>query len=318
MDRRAFISLITAPLTASLAAQPAQAPRRIGMLTGGTFPTSGLAKEMARYGWVEGENLIIERRGAQGDAQRAKILAAELARLNVEVLVTFGAVASLAARDATRTIPIVARTGDPVLLGLVADLSHPGGNITGNTTVSRELSAKRLEALRALVPNVVRVAELVDPANEYVRRTRSEYEQAFRALGMQPIFVDVPEPTQLGRAFEDITSQRAQALVVRGDPVFESNREQIIRLAMQLALPTMTEGRFFVEAGALASYAPNFKAMNLRTAALVDRILRGAKPANLPIEQPAEFEFLVNLRTAKALGLDIPQSVLQRADDLIQ
>ena len=236
----------------------------------------------------------------------------------VEVLVTFGAVASVAARDVTDTIPIVSRTGDPLVLGLVSNLSHPGGNITGNTTVSGELSAKRLEALRMLLPKVVRVADLVDPANEWVRRTRSEYAQAFRALGMQPIFVDVAAPTQLSRAFEQIEGERAQALVVRADPVFESNREQIVRLAMRLALPTMTEGRQFVEAGALASFAPKYTAMNLRTAALIDKILRGAKPADLPIEQPTEFEFLINLKTAKALHLDIPQSVLQRADELIQ
>jgi len=318
MDRRAFISLTAAFFTASLAAQPAQAPRRIGTLTGGTPSRSWLAEEMAKYGWVEGQNLVIERRSAQGDAQRAKDLAAELVRLNVEVLVTFGAVASLAARDATHTIPIVSRTGDPVLLGLVANLSYPGGNITGNTTVSRELSTKRLEALRMLLPNVIRVADLVDPANEYVRLTRSEYEQTFSALGMQPIFVEVSDPKQLSRAFEHISSQRAQALVVRGDTVFVSNREQIVRLATQLALPTMTEGRLFVEAGALASYAPKDAALNLRTAALIDKILRGAKPADLPIEQPAEFELLINVKTAKALGLTIPQSLLQRADEVIR
>ena len=318
MHRRTFISLVTALLTTSAASQDVQRPRRIGVLNSGVVPKAGLAAEMAHYGWVEGRNLVIERRSGEGDAQRAQVLAAELVRLNVEVIVAFGAVASLAVRDATQTIPTVTRTGDPVLLGLVANLSRPGGNITGTTTASRELSAKRLEVLRALVPNAVKVAELVDPANEYVRRTRSEYEQAFHALGMQPLFVDVPAPTDISRALEEVSRRQAQALIVRADPVFEFNREQILRLANRLSLPTMTEGRQFVEAGALASYAPKYSPLNLRTAALVDKILRGAKPADLPIEQPTEFELVINLTTAKALGLSIPQSVLLRADAVIQ
>ena len=318
MKRRTFVGVVAALVTASVAAQTAQRPRRVGLLGGGTVPKTVLADELARYGWTEGRNVIIERRGAEGDAQRARLLAAELVRLNVDVIVAFGAVASLAARDATHTIPIVSTTGDPVVLGLVASLSHPGGNITGTTTVSPELSAKRLEMLRTLLPNVVKVAELVDPANEYVRRTRSDYEQTFRALGMQPIFIDVAGQTELSRALEEVSRQRAEALIVRGDPVFWSNREQIVRFATQRALPLMTEGRDYVEAGALASYAPNQIAMRLRTAALVDKILRGAKPANLPIEQPTEFEVVINLKTAKALGLDIPVSVRNRADVVIE
>jgi ABC-type uncharacterized transport system substrate-binding protein len=318
MNRRTFICLVPAVLTTSTTAQQVQRPRRIAILGGGTVPASLLAEEMAKYGWVEGQNLVIERRGAEGNAQRAQALAAELVRLDVDVIVTFGAVASVAVRDATQTIPTVTRTGDPVILGLVANLSRPGGNITGTTTASRELSAKRLEALRTLVPNAVKVAELLDPANEYVRRTRSEYEQAFRALGMQPLFIEVPTPTELSRALEEASREQAQALIVRADPVFESNREQILQLANRLSLPTMTEGRPFVEAGALASYAPKWPALNLRTAALIDKILRGAKPADLPIEQPTEFEFIINLKTARALGISIPQSVLARADEVIQ
>jgi ABC-type uncharacterized transport system substrate-binding protein len=318
MNRRAFIGVVTALVAASVAAQPAPTPRRIGILEGGiATPSPTLAPELARHGWIENQNLIIERRGAQGDAQRARALAQELVRLDVEIIVTFGAVASLAARDATRTIPIIARTGDPVVLGLVANLSHPGGNITGTTTISPELSAKRLEVLRALLPNIVKVGEILDPANEYVRRTRGEYEQAFRALGMEPIFVDVPTPTELPRALEEVSRRGAQALIVRGDPVFISNRERIIRLANQLGLPTMTEGRQYVEAGALASYAPKAAEVRLQTAALIDKILRGAKPADLPIQQSSEFELVVNLTTATALGINIPQPVLQRADDVI-
>ena len=318
MRRREFAGFLAAFPIASVVAQTVQRPRRIGILVGGSVtPNATLAAELKRHGWVEDQNLIIERRGAEGDAQRARALAAELVRLDVDIIVTFGAVASLAARDATKTIPIIARTGDPVVLGLVANLSHPGGNITGTTTISPELSAKRLEVLRALLPNVVKVGEIVDPANEYVRRTRADYEKAFRALGMEPIFVDVPAPTELTRALAEISRQGSQALIVRADPVFESNREQIMRLANQLGLPTMTEGRVFVEAGGLASYAPKSAEVRLQTAALIDKILRGTKPADLPIQQSSEFELVVSLRTARALGVSIPQPVLQRADEVM-
>ena len=318
MNRRDFAGFLAAFPIASVVAQTAQRPRRIGVLVGGSAPPKGaLADELARHGWVEDQNLIIERRGAEGDAQRARGLAAELVQLDVEIIVTFGAVASLAARDATKTIPIIARTGDPVLLGLVANLSHPGGNVTGTTTVSPELSAKRLEVLRALLPSVVKVGEIVDPANEYVRRTRGDYENTFRALGMEPIFVEVPAPAQLSRALEDVARQGAQALIVRADPVFESNRDQIMRLANRFGLPTMTEGRQFVEAGALASYAPKSAEVRLQTAALIDKILRGTKPADLPIQQSSEFELVVSLKTARALGVSIPQSLLQRADEVM-
>jgi putative ABC transport system substrate-binding protein len=318
MHRRAFIAVIATALATRAVAQQPQGPRRIGILNGGRIPPTGMADEMAKFGWVEGRNLVIERRSAEGDAQRAKDLAAELVRLNVDVIMTFGAVASLAARDATRTIPIVANTGDPVLLGLVPNFSHPGGNVTGTTQFAPELATKRLEILRTMLPDVVRIAELVDPANEYIKRARSEYEHAFRALGMQPVFVELPAPSELNRAFADIERQRAQALVIRGDPMFFINREQIIRLARQIKLPTIAEGRRYAEAGALASYAPKQSATLLRMAALIDKILRGAKPGDLPIEQATEFELVVNLGTAKALGITIPPSLLQRADELIQ
>lgn len=290
----------------------------MAVLGGGTVPKSYLADEMAKVGWVEGQNLIIERRSAEGDAKRAQRLAAELVQLKVDVIVAIGAVCSLAARDATQTIPIVSVTGDPVLLGLVQNLSHPGGNITGITSIAPELAAKRLELLRALLPDVVMVAELVDPANEYIRLTRGEYEQTLHKIGMQPIFVDVSAPAELGQAFERIARQRAQALIIRGDPVFISNRDEIVRRAMQLALPTVAEGRQFVEAGALASYAAKATTMRQREAALVDKILRGSKPADLPIEQPSELELVINLKTARTLGLSIPPPLLLRADDVVQ
>ena len=321
MDRRRFVRAVGGLLAMPLAAmaQETGKVRRIGLLTAGTLPARlPLSDRLRELGWVEGRNIIIERRGAEGNAQRVPALATELVRLDAEVIVSFGAVASLAARDATTTIPIVTITGDPVVLGLVPNLSHPGGNIPGVTYISPELAAKRLELLRTLLPKATRIAELVDPANEYIRRTRGEYEKDFRALGMQPIFVDVPAPAELDRSFAEVSRQRAEALIVRADPIFVANREQIMRLALQRALPTVAEGRQFTEAGALASYAPSATASLARVAALVDRILKGAKPGDLPIEQPTKLELIINLKTARALGLTIPQPVLLRADEVIQ
>ena len=319
MNRRAFLgSIACALLAAPVAAQQSGNVRRIGLLSAGTFPGTFLSDPLREYGWIEGRNVVIERRGADGNAQRLPELAAELVQLRVEVIVSFGAVASLAARSATTTIPIVTNTGDPVLLGLVPNLSHPGGNITGVTMISPELAAKRLELLRTLLPKATRIAELVDPANEYIRRTRSNYEKDFRALGMQPIFVDVATPAELDRSLAEVSRQRADALIVRADPIFVINRDPIMRFASRSALPTVAEGRGFVEAGALASYAPSETARWARIAALVDKILKGAKPGDLPIEQPTKLELVINLKTAKALGLTIPQSLLLRADEVIE
>ena len=323
MDRRTFIvafacSLLAAPLMAS--AQQAGQIRRIGVLSGGTVSNAvaPLSARLRDYGWVEGQNLTIEARGAGGKAELAAGLAAELVQLKVELIVTFGAVAAVAAKNSTTTIPIVTTTGDPVRLGLVSNMSRPRGNITGVSTIAPELAAKRLELLRELLPKVTRIGELVDPGNQYWQLVRKDYEEVFRSLGMQPIFVEVANPAALEQAFAELTRQRAEALIVRGDPVFFATREQIARLALKHGLPTIAEGRLFVTAGGFVSYGPDLNAMVGRTAALVDKILKGAKPGDLPIEQPTKFEFVINLKTAKALGLTIPQSLLLRADEVIQ
>jgi putative ABC transport system substrate-binding protein len=245
-------------------------------------------------------------------------LAAELVQLKVDVAVTTGAVASQAAKSATTTIPIVSQTGDPVVIGLVASMARPGGNITGVSTVAPELAAKRLQLLRELRPTAIRVGELVDPANPYIKLIRQEDEQTYRALGMQPFFVDVTDATQLERIIAEVAALRVDALIVRADPIFSANRDQIATLALRHALPTVAEGRRFVSAGCLASYAPNYSAQGRGMAILVDKILRGAKPGDLPIEQPKQFELAFNLKTAKALGITIPQLLLLRADELIQ
>jgi putative ABC transport system substrate-binding protein len=321
IDRRTFLGAVTACALASpLAATAQQKVHRIGILTAGSVaalpPT--LFEALRDLGWVEGKNLVIERRTADGRAEQVPALAAELVGLPVELIVTFGAVAGVAAKGATKSIPIVATTGDPVAFGLVANMSRPGGNITGIALISPELATKRLELLRELQPSSVRIGELVDPANVYWHAVRKDYEHAFRSLSMEPIFVEVTGPTELDRGIAEIVRRRAQALVVRGDPLFVSNRERIARLAVSNALPTIAEERVFAEAGMLASYGAVVAPLTFRVAVLVDKILKGANPGDLPIEQPSKFELVINLKTAKALGLTIPQSLLLRADEVIQ
>jgi len=324
VERRTFIGALAAGAFASVPgvvrAQQAGA-RRIGILTAGTLPRTipaAFRDELRERGWVEGQNLVIERRGGDGYADRVPALASELVRMNLDVIATFGAVAGVAMKNATTTIPIVATTGDPVRLGLVSNLSHPEGNITGLSVIAPELAAKRLELIHEFLPKATLIGELVDPANTYWQRVRPDYEQAFRAMRMHPLFVEVRNPAEIENAIAQIGSRRADALIVRGDPMFSSNREQIARLAVQYALPTMAEDQPLVEAGILMSYGPNPSAVNRIIASYVDKILRGAKPGDLPIAQPTKFDLLINGKTAKALGLTIPQSLVLRADEVIQ
>ena len=324
MDRRTFIdvlasSLFSAPLIAL--AQPTGRVRRLGMLSAGTLARPNWApffESLRELGWIEDQNLVVEMRSAGGKADLVPGLATELVELKVDVIVATGAIASLAAKNATTTIPIVSQSGDPQRIGLVASISRPGGNITGVSTVAPELAAKRLELLRELRPTAMLVGELVDPANPYLKLIRKDDEQAYGALGMRPIFVDVANATELERSIAEVAGMRADALIVRADPIFAANREQIASLALKHALPTMAEGRQFVSAGCLASYAPNYSGQGRGMAVLVDKILKGAKPGDLPIEQPTKFELAFNLKTAKALALTIPQSLLLRADEIIQ
>jgi len=323
VERRTFISAFAAGTFASVAGvikgQQANV-RRVGYLTAGTLPKTVPAAwrdELRDRGWVEGQNLVIERRSGDGHSDRVPALAAELAQMNLDVIVSFGAVASVAIKNATTTIPIVATTGDPVRLGLVSNLSHPGGNITGVSSIAPELAAKRLELIREFLPKATLVGELVDPANTYWQRVRLDYEQAFRTQRMSPLFVEVADPGEIEKAIARIAGQRADALVVRGDPIFTSNREQIGRLALWYALPTMAEDQRFVEAGMLMSYGPNQPAVERIVVSYIDRILRGAKAGDLPIAQPTKFDFAINGRTAKALGLTIPQSMLLRGAEVI-
>lgn len=323
MRRRAFLcvlAVLAAPGAGT--AQQTWPVRRMGVLfaNAGPNPESRalFIQTLRDLGWIEGRNLSIEYRYGNNNPELVPALASELVHLQVDVIVTIGSVASLAAKRATTTIPIVASSGDPVLVGLVASLSRPGGNITGTSTASPELTAKRLQLLKGLLPSATRIGELINPANPQERLMRTDYERVYRSVDLQPIFVDVTRAEELQRAFAEFALQKTQALVVRADPLFVTNSDTIMQLALQHALPTMTEGRRFVAAGGLVSYAPNGTEAIRRSAALVDKILRGAKPGDLPFEQPTQFELVINLKTAKTLGIMIPQSLLLRADEVVQ
>lgn len=327
MDRRTFIAtlglgLLAIPLVPS--AQPTGKVRRIGLLMIEEFPASqrqDIQAALRERGWIEGNNLIIESRSADGNVVRLRALADELVKLNVELIVGAGTVASQAAKNATSRIPIVIYgSGDPVGTGLVPSLARPGGNITGNTTMSADLDVKRLQLLRELLPTITRVGELVNPANPVFRVEREAQEKACRSLDLQPIFVEVSTASDLEGAFAEVARRGGQALIVSTDPLFASpaNQKQIIRAAKRLALPIMAEGSGALEDGALISLTPSWTELNRQFAGQVDLILKGANPGNLPIEQPTRFELVINIKTAKELGLTIPQSLLLRADELIQ
>jgi putative ABC transport system substrate-binding protein len=324
MDRRTFIGaaaagIIAAPLAAG--AQTATAVRRIGVLSNGVPWTQAEIEventALRTFGWVEGKNLLVERRNAERD-ELLRPLAAELVRLKVEIIVTQGTTAALAAKNATTTIPIIISAGDPVRSGLVASLARPGGNITGFSIVGPEIDAKSLTLLRELLPGLRRVGVLENSTNPYFRAMRKEFEQTCRSLGIQPIFVEVAAAGELESAIAETARRRAQALFVQGDVLFLDNRVPLMSAALRYALPTLAGNKLVLEAGALISYGHSEAEQRQRNAAFVDRILRGAKPADLPIEQPTKFELGINLKTAKVLGITVPQTLLLRADEVIQ
>ena len=277
------------------------------------------AAPLRALGWVEGKNLLVERRYANGRAELLRPFAEELVRIKVEIIVTRGTAATLAATNATTSIPIVMSSGyDPVRTGLVASLSRPSGNVTGLSSLGPELDAKRLALLRELLPGLQRVGVLENSTAPYNRAMGKEFEQTCRSLGLQPIVIEVAAAGELESAIAEMARRRAQALLVPGDGLFIDNRVPLMSAALRYALPTVTVGRDMVEAGALVSYAASDAEQDQRYAAFVDRILRGAKPADLPIEQPTKFELVINLKTAKALGITDPQQLLLRADQEIQ
>jgi putative ABC transport system substrate-binding protein len=272
---------------------------------------------MRELGYVEGQPVVFEAREADGKNERLAALAAQLVRLKVDVIVTSTTPAVQAARQATATIPIVMTSGNPLETGVVASLARPGGNVTGLTTLSLELSAKRLELARELVPGASRFAILgTDSAQAalYIRETQA----AAQALGTRLHAVSVRGPAELDGAFSTIARERPAVLIVIPGPMFFGERRRLSELAVTHRLPTVHASREFVEAGGLIAYGVSLAALFRRAAVYVDKILKGARPGDLPVEQPTRFELAVNLKTAKALGLTIPPSVLLRADETIQ
>jgi putative tryptophan/tyrosine transport system substrate-binding protein len=270
-------------------------------------------------GYIEGKSIVIEWRYADGKIDRLPALAAELVRLKVDVIVTQGSTSTRVAQEATRALPIVMTvSADPVAEGIIASLARPGGNVTGLTTLAPELGGKRLELLREAVPKASRVGVLFNPANTGSAPKWREIEVAGQSLGLKLQHLEVRAPEDFEKAFKAAKEEGAHALMVFREAVITTHRDRIVNLAAENKLPAMYELGDFVEAGGLMSYSPN-EAWNFRRAAVyVDKILKGTKPADLPVEQPTKFEFIINLKTAKQIGLTIPPNVLARADRVIK
>lgn len=274
---------------------------------------------MRELGYVEGKNLVIEWRSGEGDNERLPRLAAELVNLKVDVIVTSGAVAISAAQKATTTIPIViGNTGDPVGSGFVKSLARPGGNITGFSGMAPAVRLKQLEILLAMVPRLSRVAVLLNPSNTANIKSREMVEAAAQKYGVRILHADAQTPQEIDNAFSLMRQQNAGALIVFAEPLFQQQKGQIAGLIAKHRLPCMVQDRIYLEAGVLMSYGTNLADQNRRMATYVDKILKGANPAELPVEQPTIFELFISGRTAKELGLKIPQSLLIMADKVIE
>jgi len=327
MSGRIFIGLLaTVLLTTAPPAEAQQAKKipRIGYLT-----VSSLSANVARIeafrqglrelGYVEGKNIVIEWRSAEGKFERQGELAAELVRLKVDVIVTSGPTMTRAAKEATVTIPIVmAFDSDPIGNGFVASLARPGGNITGLSALSPELSGKQLELLKEIIPKLSRVAVFGNSSEPANPKTLEEIELAAGALRVQLQPLDVLGPKDIETAFRAATKAHADALLALPSAIISDHRSRIANLALKNRLPVMYFRREFVEDGGLMSYGTSFTDLSRRTATYVDKILKGAKPADLPVEQPIKFEFIINLKAAKQIGLTIPPNVLARADKVIR
>jgi putative ABC transport system substrate-binding protein len=306
---------------AALAQQPAKLPT-IGFL-GGTTPTAqsqwtaAFVQRLRELGWNEGRNIAIEYRWAEGHSERYAEIAAEFVRLKVDLIVTPGG-ATLAAKQATSVIPIVfPAAGDPVGSGLVASLARPGGNVTGSSIQQTDTAAKRLELLREILPGLHRLAIVANVDYSAAVLEMREVQAAASTLGLEVAMAEIRRAVDIPPAFEALRGQ-ADALYVVTDPVVSTNRDTIAKLAIGARLATMQVFREYVESGGLISYGPDVADLYVRAAELVDKILRGAKPADLPVEQPTKFELAINLKTAKALGLTIPPTLLATADEVIE
>jgi putative ABC transport system substrate-binding protein len=308
----------------SVRAQPQTGTiRRVGYLgSGAAVPhlLDTLRQGLREFGWVEGQNIVVDYRFAEGQEDHLPALAAELVRLKVEVIAASPTPAALAAKNATETIAIIGIGFDnPVEHGLVVSLSHPGGNVTGlSYSAGPEIFGKDLELLRELLPEVRQVAVLSNSASPNHALMISNVKSAARLLGVEVLVLEARGPEEFEAAFTEMAKERVGALFVFGDPMFGAHRARLADLAAQNRLPSMYTNRLHIEAGGLMCYGPSFVDLWRRAATYVDKILKGTKPADLPVEQPTKFELVINLKTAKALGLTVPQSLLQRADEVIE
>lgn len=316
------IVLLAAPLVVE--AQQTGKVHRIGFL-GNSSPAleanlvGPFREGLRELGYVEGQNILIEYRWAEGKYERLGALVAELLAQNVEVIVTAGTPASHAVKKATTSVPLVMiGVGDPVASGLVPSLARPAGNITGLTSMGDELEGKRLELLRELIPTLSHVAALTNSGNPSLKKASEVLQAVAAALNIRLLVLDVRSTDQLDAAFDLIVQKRPDALLVPGDRVFLTNRVRIVQFAAQRRLPAMSAYRELVEVGGLISFGPSYASMHRRAAFYVDRILKGTKPGDLPVERPTTFEMVVNLKAAKTLRLKIPPAVLARADEVIQ
>ena len=326
MRRREFVALLGS--TALAWPIPARAQQggklaTIGLLGSGTAAaqsqwTAAFVQRLRELGWTEGRNVTIEYRWAEGRSERFAEFAAEFVRLKVDVILTHNTPPVIAAKQATSVIPIVfATAADPVDTGLVASLARPGGNVTGLSSQTTDLASKRIELLREVVPGLRQLAFLSQPDNPYVVFDMRQAEEAARRLGLETASLEIRRAEDIAPAFEELKG-RAEALYILPDPLLFTHRLRINTLALGARLPTMHLLREYVEASGLMSYGPNWSDQWRRAADYVDKILRGAKPADLPVEQPTKFDLIINLTTAKALGLMIPEAFLLRADEIIE
>ena len=327
MKKKITVLTLYAMLSALCFSAPAQQPTkipRIGFLSASSPAALSARIEAFRQGlrelgYVEGKNIVIEWRSAEGKLDRIPALAAELVRLKVDIIVTAGPSLTHAAKEATSTIPIVMTFDpDPVGSGFVASLARPGGNITGLSTLSPEISGKQLELLKETVPKLSRVAVLGNSTSPGNAQALREMELAAGVSKAKLQYLDVLDPKDIETAFRAASKGRADVILVLPSPLLTSQRTQIVDLAVKSRLPAIYFQTEFVEAGGLMSYGASITDMDRRSATYVDKILKGAKPADLPVERPTKFEFVINLKTAKALNLTIPQSVLYRADKVIK
>jgi putative ABC transport system substrate-binding protein len=324
VTRREFITLLGGAAAWPLAARAQQAGKlpTVGFLGAGTPATysqwvAAFVERLHGLGWIEGRTVTIEVRWAEGRSERYSEIAAEFARLSVDVIVTSG-IAARAAKQVTSLIPIVfALTQDPVGIGLVASLASPGGNATGLSTQQTDAAGKRLELLRELLPDLRRLAILINPSNVGSVLEMGEVKAAARVFGLDATTFEVRRAEDIGPVFAAVEGH-ADAMYACADPLIFTNRTRIGSLALGVRLPTMHDFRDYVEAGGLISYGANIPDLWRRAADFVDKILRGTKPADLPVEQPTKFDLVVNLATAKGLGLTIPESFLLRADEVIE